>query len=95
MRDPVLGRYSPPLAIGTCLRGIAMMEDEEPFRQHEQRGDLTSELIMTDAWDDDIVAAAGIPVKDSPIVSVGGGIGSFVFYDFFASGGCRPHPSRC
>jgi hypothetical protein len=60
-----------------------MMEGhEEAVRQHRQGGDLTSELIETDVWDDGMVAAAGIPVKDSPIVSVGGGIGSFVLYDF-------------
>jgi hypothetical protein len=45
------------------------------------RGDLTSALIDTDVWTDDMVAGAGIPVVDVAFVSVGGGIGSFVTFD--------------
>ncbi len=59
-----------------------MEEDEEPVRPEGGRGELTPELIGTDVWSDGMLAAAGIPVQDSPIVSVGGGIGSFVLYDF-------------
>lgn len=47
-----------------------------------QPGDLTTELIETDWWSDDLVARAGIPVVDVPFVSVGGGIGSFVTVDY-------------
>lgn len=43
-----------------------------------QPGDLNDQLIATDVWSDEMVAAAGIPVVDVPLVSVGGGIGSFV-----------------
>lgn len=45
-------------------------------------GDLTAELIDTDLWSDDQVAAAGIPVVDVPLVTVGGGIGSFALVDY-------------
>ena len=44
-------------------------------------GDLTPQLIDTDVWADEMVAAAGIPVVDVPFVGVGGGIGSFVTFD--------------
>jgi hypothetical protein len=44
-------------------------------------GDLTADLLASDWWTDDLVAAAGIPVVDVPFVSVGGGIGSFVTVD--------------
>ena len=44
-------------------------------------GDLTPQLINTDVWTDEMVAAAGIPIYDVPFVTVGGGIGSFVTYD--------------
>jgi hypothetical protein len=47
-----------------------------------QPGDLTTELIETDWWSDDLVARAGIPVVDVPFVSIGGGIGSFVTVDY-------------
>ncbi|MGB6206460.1 MAG: hypothetical protein WBF82_05725, partial [Mycobacterium sp.] len=45
------------------------------------RGELTPALIDTDVWTDDMVAGAGIPVVDVALVSVGGGIGSFVTFD--------------
>ncbi|MDP9075357.1 MAG: hypothetical protein M3N98_14580, partial [Actinomycetota bacterium] len=44
-------------------------------------GDLTPELIDTDVWTDDMVQRADIPIHDVPLVSVGGGIGSFVLTD--------------
>ena len=36
-----------------------------------------------------MVAAAGIPILDAPFVSVGGGIGSFVWSTCSASPACR------
>src|SRR3954447_23440031 len=45
-------------------------------------GDLTDQLISTDAWSDHMVAAAGIPIRDVPFISCGGGIGSFVTVDY-------------
>ena len=53
-------------------------------------GDLTNELIATDQWTDDQVAAAGIPVHDVPLVSVGGGLGSFVMADLLRISGMPP-----
>ena len=50
-------------------------------------GDLTEDLIATSLWTDQMVADAGIPVIDVPIVSVGGGIGSFVLADFLRMAG--------
>ncbi len=40
-------------------------------------GDLTNELIETSVWTDDMVQRAGIPIVDSWVTSVGGGLGSF------------------
>jgi hypothetical protein len=50
-------------------------------------GDLTDELLRSDQWTDQMVAAAGIPVTDVPLVSVGGGIGSFVTVDYLRIAG--------
>lgn len=40
-------------------------------------GDLTDGLIADPVWSDEDVARAGIPIVDRPLVSIGGGIGSF------------------
>ncbi len=48
---------------------------------------LTDELIATREWTDQMVAAAGIRVVDVPLVLVGGGIGSFVTYDYLRIAG--------
>lgn len=48
----------------------------------QPRGDLTPQLLGTPQWTDDLLAAAGIPVIDTPFVTVGGGIGSFVTLDY-------------
>jgi hypothetical protein len=47
-----------------------------------QPGDLTEQLLQSDFWTDEMLAAAGIPVVDVPFVTVGGGIGSFVTVDY-------------
>ena len=44
-------------------------------------GDLNEELVNTSIWDDTVVQRAGIPIVDVPLVTVGGGIGSFVLVD--------------
>lgn len=44
-------------------------------------GEITPELLSTSSWRDGLVADAGIPIVDVPLVSVGGGIGSFVLTD--------------
>lgn len=50
-------------------------------------GDLTPELRHADWWSDAMVTAAGIPVVDVPMVTVGGGIGSFVTVDYLRIAG--------
>src|SRR5690349_10007601 len=50
-------------------------------------GDLTDRLIETPVWSDDLVAEAGIPVRDVEFVTVGGGIGSFVTVDYLRIAG--------
>jgi len=50
-------------------------------------GDLNDELITTDSWTDDMVQRAGIPIVDVPIVTCGGGMGSFVFTNYLRVAG--------
>ena len=50
-------------------------------------GDLTAELLRTDIWTDEMVKAAGIPAVQVPLISVGGGIGSFVTVDYLRIAG--------
>jgi hypothetical protein len=45
-------------------------------------GDLGPGLLAADVWTDEAVADAGIPIVDAPIVTVGGGMGSFILVDF-------------
>ncbi|MEQ8716288.1 MAG: hypothetical protein RIE08_01635 [Acidimicrobiales bacterium] len=53
-------------------------------------GDLTDDLIATDVWTDEAVAAAGIPVVDAPFVTIGGGLGSFALVDTLRIAGVAP-----
>jgi hypothetical protein len=50
-------------------------------------GDLTPELLGAPYWTDAMLAAAGIPVRDVPFVTVGGGMGSFVTVDYLRIAG--------
>lgn len=50
-------------------------------------GDLTEDLIGRSVWTDADVDAAGIPVRDTAVVSVGGGMGSFALADFLRIAG--------
>ncbi len=45
------------------------------------RGELPDWLVATPVWSDELVARAGFPIVDVPIVSVGGGLGSFALID--------------
>ncbi len=45
-------------------------------------GDLSDVLVAQSVWTDQMLAGAGIPVKDTPFVTVGGGLGSFALVDF-------------
>jgi hypothetical protein len=51
------------------------------------QGDLTDELVDTDVWSDSMLIRAGIPIIDAPLVTIGGGIGSFVFVDYLRIAG--------
>lgn len=44
-------------------------------------GDLTPALTDTDIWPERMLFDAGIPILDAPLVSVGGGLGSFALVD--------------
>ena len=44
-------------------------------------GDLTQALVDTDIWSEQHLFDAGIPIADAPMISVGGGIGSFALVD--------------
>ena len=57
-------------------------------------GDLNEQLLGSDFWTDDMVAAAGIPVVDVPFVTIGGGIGSFVTVDYLRIAGVPTHHIR-
>ncbi len=57
-------------------------------------GDLTHELISTSVWTEAMLARAGIPVMDVPLVSIGGGIGSFVTVDYLRIAGVPPERIR-
>lgn len=64
------------------IRSAPMAEPmPDPSGGASEPGDLNAALIETDVWSDDMVAGAGIPVYDVPLVSVGGGMGSFVLAD--------------
>ena len=72
----------PPARQDTVPLPGAPAPPDAPPGSPPQRGDLTPELIATDWWTDQHLAAAGIPVVDIPFVSIGGGIGSFVTVDY-------------
>lgn len=57
------------------------------WEQQAGGGDLTPALLEIDVWTDEMVAAAGIPIVDSPIIMIGGGIGSFVTTDYLRISG--------
>ena len=50
-------------------------------------GELTPGLEAADRWTDEAVSAAGIPVRQVELVTVGGGIGSFVAVDYLRIAG--------
>ncbi|WP_018502048.1 FAD/NAD(P)-binding protein [Parafrankia discariae] len=80
-----------PLDGPTTLLGSAAAPQAPPAPARtggdEARGDLTPHLIGTSVWTDRMLADAGIPVHDTPLVTVGGGIGSFVLVDYLRIAG--------
>ncbi len=57
-------------------------------------GDLTDELRGTSVWTDDMLARAGIPMAAYPLVSIGGGFGSFSLIDRLRIYGVAPENLR-
>jgi hypothetical protein len=55
-----------------------------------EQGDLNDSLLATDIWTDQHVASSGIPVFDVPMVSIGGGMGSFALYHLLRVAGLSP-----
>jgi hypothetical protein len=47
-------------------------------------------LANSSSWTDEMVAGCGIPVQDSPIATVGGGIGSYILADYLRVAGGVP-----
>lgn len=50
-------------------------------------GDLTPELIEAPLWTDSMLEAAGIPITEVPLVTVGGGLGSFALVNYLRIAG--------
>jgi hypothetical protein len=76
----------------TVMRPIPRRDEgeaaaEAPKGAPPGSGDLTDELLHASQWTDDMLARAGIPVIDKSLVSVGGGIGSFVTVDYLRIAG--------
>lgn len=53
-----------------------------------------SGLLGEPIWSDQAVAAAGVAIADAPLVSVGGGLGSFALVDFLRIAGVAPEQVR-
>jgi hypothetical protein len=78
----------------TVPHQVGTLTGEPEAEPAQGRGDLTDSLIGTDYWSDQMVAEAGIPVRDVEFVSVGGGIGSFVTVDYLRICGVAPERMR-
>lgn len=55
-----------------------------------QQQPLPEQLATSGTWTDEMVAGYGIPVEDSPIATVGGGIGSYILADYLRVAGGVP-----
>jgi hypothetical protein len=51
------------------------------------RADVSPELLATAVWSDEDITALGIPLLDAPVVSVGGGLGSFALVSYLRMAG--------
>ncbi|MBM3682983.1 MAG: hypothetical protein FJW83_00365 [Actinobacteria bacterium] len=72
----------PPPPTGAVIRTPASVIDvEEVQAPAPTPGDLNDQLLGTSVWSDQLIASAGIPIYDVQVISVGGGIGSFVLAD--------------
>jgi len=84
------GVLAPPEG-GAVRSTIALHPREAIYEQVEPGpaggGDLTAELLAECTWTDELVNQAGIPIVDCPLVTVGGGLGSFALVDFLRIAG--------
>jgi hypothetical protein len=78
---PLTGAPAPPRAGPSPLPPVG----EAPAGAGD--GDLTERLVDAEQWTDEDIVAAGIPITDVPLVSVGGGVGSFVLADLLRISG--------
>lgn len=65
----------------------ATSTEEAPGPVQWTPGDLSPELIDSCLWTQEMLARAGIPIVETELVSVGGGLGSFALVDFLRIGG--------
>src|SRR5712691_454116 len=54
---------------------------DPPVATAPVHGDLNQSLIESDWWTDEMVQHAGIPIVDAPLVTIGGGLGSYTLAD--------------
>lgn len=62
--------------------------------QPRRPGDLTERLRTTSVWTDEMLTEAGIPVANVPLVTIGGGFGSFSLADRLRIYGVPPDQIR-
>lgn len=58
------------------------------------RGDVPPSMLESQVWSDEQVAGAGIPVHDVPLVTIGGGMGSFALVHVLRIAGVAPSAIR-
>jgi hypothetical protein len=68
--------------------------DPEPAAPTGARGDVDDALVATSIWTDEMIAQRGIPVIDVPLLSIGGGMGSFAMYHILRVAGLQPDQYR-
>jgi len=78
------------IRVGTTTLRVSTSDAPPRVSPSPAPGDLTDELLAMDTWTDQAVADAGIPIVDASFVTVGGGIGSFVFVDYLRIAGVAP-----
>lgn len=94
---PALTPAPAPAPAGGARVTVALHPTEAVYLEAERRraaavsaGDLTPELVSTPEWSDDAVGAAGIPIVDADLVTVGGGLGSFALTHVLRVAGVAP-----
>ena len=82
---------APPRPDEAVRLTVALHPSEADYAETDEGpaagGNLTEALIEECTWADDMVARAGIPIVDVPLVTVGGGLGSFALVQFLRIAG--------